>query len=491
MNCSNILKYQVVRKRQDAPSAMVNLSLRPLTVSALLLVVAVPAAPQDRPTPARAAIDPFLGGVPSGTLSPQPIAISIADAIRRALDHNLAVLLASEGVERSRGARWVALSDLMPDVRGSVVETRRKNSLEVFGFPLGPTFPRVVGPYNVFDARVFVTQRVLDLAALNDTRAESHELAAAGHSYRSARDLVVLVSANLYLQALAGSARAETARAQADTAQALYTQAQNLRQSGIVAGLDVVRAEVRLSSDRQRATAAQNDFDKAKLQLARVMGLPIGQEFTLSDELPAVPVPEMTLEEAVERAYRDRPDYLAAQERVRAAEASRRAASAERLPSVHVNADYGVIGLTPASSLATFSVAGAVDVPIFQGGRTKGRVAEADAELRTRRAEAENLRAEIYYDVRSAFLDLRANEEQLQVTTRGRELAGQQLAQSRDRFAAGVTDNIEVVQAQEAVTTANEQYIAALYGYNVSKALLARSLGAAEDALRRYLGGVK
>jgi outer membrane protein TolC len=118
----------------------------------------------------------------------------------------------------------------------------------------------------VFDARVFVTQRVLDLAALNDTRAESHELAAAGHSYRSARDLVVLVSANLYLQALAGSARAETARAQADTAQALYTQAQNLRQSGIVAGLDVVRAEVRLSSDRQRATAAQNDFDKAKLQ---------------------------------------------------------------------------------------------------------------------------------------------------------------------------------------------------------------------------------
>ena len=382
-------------------------------------------------------------------------------------------------------------SDLLPSVTGSVTEARRKFSLEAFGLPLSPGFPRVVGPFNVFDARVFLTQSVVDLVAWNDTKAETHEIEAARHSYRGARDMVVLVSANLYLQALAGAARAESARAQLDTAQALYVQAQDLRQSGIVAGLDVVRAEVRLSSDRQRATAAQTTSRRRSSQLARVMGLPIGQAFVLSDELPTVPVPEMSLEEALDRAYRDRPDYLAAQERVRAAEASRSSASAERLPSVRVNADYGAIGLTVGSSLPTFSVSGSVAVPIFQGGRTHGRAIEADAELRMRQAEADDLRAEVYYDVRSAFLDLQATAEQLQATTRGRELAAQQLAQSRDRFAAGVANNIEVVQAQEAVTKANEEYIASLYGYNVSKALLARSLGTAEDAVRKYLGGSK
>jgi outer membrane protein TolC len=198
----------------------------------------------------------------------------------------------------------------------------------------------------------------------------------------------------------------------------------------------------------------------------------------------------MTLEEALERAYRDRPDYLAAQERVKAAELARRAAAAERLPSVRLNADYGAIGLTPGSALPTFSVSGQVDVPIFNGDTTARTIA-ADAELRSRRSEAEDLRAEIDYDVRAAFLDLQSTAEELRAAERARELAAQQLTQSRDRFAAGVASNIEVVQAQEAVTSSSEQYISALYGYNVSKALLARSLGSAETAVQKYLGGTK
>jgi outer membrane protein TolC len=216
--------------------------------------------------------------------------------------------------------------------------------------------------------------------------------------------------------------------------------------------------------------------------------LPVGQTFRLSDQVPDVPVPEMTLEEALDRAYRDRPDYLAALERVRGAEAERRAATGARLPSVRVTADYGAIGLTPGSALSTFNVTGAVSVPLFQG-RTDGLEIEADAELRNRRAEAEDMRAEIYYDVRSAFLDLRATREQLDTAMRARDLAALQLTQARDRFAAGVANNVEVIQAQEAVALASEQYIAAFYGYNVSKALLARSLGDAETAVRRSLGG--
>lgn len=415
--------------------------------------------------------------------------LSVLDVIKRALDHNLGVLLAEEGASGASGNRAVALSELLPHVSGRVSQERRKTNLEAFGFPLREEFPRIVGPFSVFDARVFLSQTVLDMSAVNDLRAAEHSLTAERHSVRSARDLVVLVAANLYLQTLATGARAQTARAQLETATSLHQQALSLRQGGLVPGIDVVRAEVRMSTERQRVTAATNDFEKSKLQLARIIGLPIGQTFELSQDIPFVPVPEMTLEEALARAYRERPDYLAAQERIQAAESARRAIVGEALPSVRVTADYGAIGLHITSSLPTFSIVGALSVPIFEGGRVQGRLAQADAELRTKRAQAEDVKAEIYYDVRTAFLDLKATEEELQTATRGRELADQQLTQSRDRFAAGVTSNIEVVQSQEAVALASEQYISALYGFNTAKAVLARSLGTAEEAVIRYLGG--
>jgi outer membrane protein TolC len=300
----------------------------------------------------------------------------------------------------------------------------------------------------------------------------------------------VLVSGNTYMLALAAAARAESAQAQLQTADALYRQAVDLKAGGLVAGIDVVRAEVQLATERQRATASTNAFEKTKLQLARIIGLPIGQTFTLSDKLPALPIPDMTVDEALDRAYKTRPDYQAALERVHAAEDTRRAIVSESLPAFRVNADFGDIGLTPGDARGTFAVAAAVTVPVYQGGRNRARVAEADADLKARQAEAEDLRAGIYYEVRSAFLDLRASDEQLQVATRARDLAAEQLAQSRDRFAAGLADNIEVVQAQEAVTLAAEQYINALYGNSIAKALLARGLGVAEEAARLIFGTI-
>jgi outer membrane protein TolC len=160
-----------------------------------------------------------------------------------------------------------------------------------------------------------------------------------------------------------------------------------------------------------------------------------------------------------------------------------------RLPAVSLNADYGGIGLQVSSALATFNVTAAVSVPIFDGGRIEGRTIRAEAELKQRRAEAEDKRAEVYYDVRMAFLDVEATGEQLQTATRSRELAAQQLTQSRDRFAAGVASNVEVIQAQEAVTLAEEQYISALYGFNIAKAVLARAVGSGAEDVERFLSG--
>ena len=471
-------------------------SVRAVLLSLLMLLAPVagssPAAAQE--PPARQSLpsaSPFFGGMPSGTLTSEPIAISILDAINRALEHNLGLLLSENGVGHADGTRLRAFSGLLPNVNGHIAETRQELNLAAYGFPLPTGVPSIVGPFNLFDARVSVSQAIVDLHALNDTRAERHNVAAAQHSYKSARDLVVLVAANAYLQALAAAARADAARAQAETAQALYNQTVNLRQSGIVAGIDVLRADVQLAGERQRVTAAQNEFEKSKLQLARIIGLPIGQPLTLISALPTVPTPDMPFEEALERAYKSRPDYQAALERVKAAEAARAAIVGEALPSVRVNGDYGILGLTPADSHSTFAVTGLVSVPIFQGGRTKGRLLEADADLRNRRAEADDLRAGIYYDLKTAFLDLKASGEQLEVATRARDVAGTALTQARDRFAAGVANNIEVIQAQEAVSVANERYITALYLNSVGKAVLARDLGTAEQAVRQYLGGAR
>ena len=294
---------------------------------------------------------PFGGGVPQGTATAQTLQLTVRDVIRRALQYNLGVLLSEQELSHAGGTRWIALSQLLPNLGAYITESRQRINLEAFGFnPSNFGLSSVVGPFNTFDARVTLSQALVDLRASHETRSETHNVEAARYWYKSARDLVVLVAANAYLQVLAADARARSARALLQTSQTLYEQAQDLKQNGIIAGIDVVRAEVRLNGDRQRVTVSQNEFEKARLELARIIGLPIGQAFAVSAQLPNVPVPDMSLEQALAQAYRDRPDYLAAQERVRAAEASRAAAFSEQLPSVRVNADYGAFGLTASNT---------------------------------------------------------------------------------------------------------------------------------------------
>ena len=454
-----------------------------------------PSAPSTQPTrssPLSAPPGSFLGGVPTGDVSATVEKISVVAAISRALEHNLGVLTAEQNLSRAEGARWRMLSELLPNVSARVGETRQTINLAAFGFsggpdsPFGPSF---VGPFNVFDARLFLSQSVFDLGALNNARAEAHNIEASRLMFRSARDYVIHVAGNLFVQALAASARADAARAQQETARALHQQALDLKQSGIIAGIDVLRAEVQLGAQTQRTTNAVNEFEKAKLPLARVIGLPLGQRFELDPALPDLPVSDISIDAAVSLAYATRPDYKAALERVSAAEATRRAIVGEALPSVRIDANYGDIGFTPSDSRATFAVTGAVNVPIFNGGRTRGRLLEADADIRNRRAEADDLKASIYYEVRTAFLDLDATATQLALAGKTRDLANQQLTQARDRFAAGVANNIEVVQAQDAVAAATEQFIAAQYGYDLAKGALVRGTGTSEDLLRQLLGG--
>lgn len=433
---------------------------------------------------------PFLGGVPSGAATGQTLTITVIDAIYRALEHNLGVLSAEEALGRARGSQWEKLSDLLPNVSGRVDETREKINLAAFGFgaPGGPAFPGipdVVGPFNVFDARVYLSQSVFDLEQINTAREQSHLVEAARLTHHSARNFVIHVAGNAFIQALAGKARVDAARAQLETADALYKQAQDLKQGGLVAGIDVLRAQVQLNTQQQRATAANNDFEKMKLTLARIIGLPLGQPFELDPNIPEVPVADTSMEQLVELALKTRPDYQAALERVHAAESNRASIVGSNLPSFHVTADIGEIGLSAGSVKSTYTVVGGLNVPIFNGGNTHGKLVTADADLRARRSEAEDLRASIYYEIRGALLDLQATGEQLRVATSARDLAAQELTQARDRFTAGVGNNLEIVQAQEAVALASEQFISAQYGYELAKGALVRGTGTTEEILRQ------
>ena len=454
---------------------------------ALLVAVGV-SAPAGAQSLQPQGASPFLGSVPQGEVSSTALPLSLKDAVTRALQHNLGLLLQEEAVSAAHGARWRALTELLPNTFATVGGSRQVINLEAYGFPAPNP---IVGPFNVFDARVYVSQPILDFRALNQARAASASERAEQHGIRTARDLVTLVAVNLYLQTVAASSRVEAARAQQQTAEVLQQQAADLKSSGLVAGIDVLRAQVQVQNQRQRLIVAENEFERSKLELARAIGVPVAQPITLVDAIPYAPIPDVNLDTALGRALETRADYLAAQERVKAAEASVAAAHVSLLPSLRADADYGTIGQSMSGAHPTYRVAANVRIPIFEAGRATERSIVAGAELARRQAELGDFKERVEYEVRSAVLDLRAAGQRLEAAQTSVTLAGQELTQARDRFAAGVASNIEITQAQDSVASASEHYIAALYAHNLAKAMLARAVGTAEESVMTFLGGAK
>ena len=432
--------------------------------------------------------NPFAGSVSLAKATTEVLPLTFDDAINRGLKQNLGVLLASDDTVSARGQRWKELSNLLPNLNASLAENVQTVSLAQFGFKL-PGLPRVIGPYNYLDIRGSLNQSLFNFNFIEKERAATQNLKSTQFNYKDARELVVLAVGNAYLQALAGTARVETADAQVKTAQALYTKASDQQRAGVSPAIDVLRAQVELQNRQQQLIIARNDFAKQKLALARIIGLAPGQEFSLADKVPYAPLTTQGLEQSLQRAYASRPDYQAALSQVRSAELSRRAATAEYFPTLGVEADYGDIGVSPFRSNGTYHVAGTLSVPVFQGGRVHGDTLQAEASLRQARNQAENLRGQIDYEVRTAMLDLNAAADQVQVAQSSVQLAQQTLTQAQDRFSAGVTDNLEVIQAQEALAGANESYIASLYAHNLAKVEFAKAIGFAEEGVKDYLKG--
>lgn len=432
----------------------------------------------------------FQGSVPTGTASDTPLALTLGEVIDRGLKTNLGLLVSDSTSEAARSQRVRALSALLPQVTGRVGETVEQINLKTLGFDLklpGVSIATIVGPFHYTDARATASWTAFDYSARKNYRSAQDTERASRLSVQNARDLVVQAVAAAYLQIIADASRTDAIRSQVQTAQALYDRAVDQHKAGTSAGIDVLRSQVELKQQQQRLLAQENQLAKDKLALGRIIGLPSGQDLNIAETAPFSPLNSITQDQALRLALDQRPDFQSYTAQVRAAEEAVKAARGQRYPTATVSADYGDIGPTFASSHGTFSFTASATFNIFDGRRIEADVLQTKAALKQRQDELADLRGQIDYEVRTAFLDIRTAADQIAVAQSNLELANQTLAQARDRFGAGVSDNIEVVQAQESVATANDNVISALYSHNVAKVALARALGAAEHGIQSLI----
>lgn len=470
--------------------------VRIFSVFAVALVLAMPGFAQMPPGTPRTTVSvpqpqiprEFTGSATQEKATAEDIPLTMADAIDRSLKYNLGVLLTNQDIRAARGQRLQELSSLLPQATGEVAERIQKINLAAFGFTPPPGSPSVVGPFSIFDARTRVTQEVFNWRDVNRVRSAQQQIEAARYSYADAREIVVLVASNLYLRTLADQARQQAAQAQLDTALDVVRQTNDLKQAGVVAAIDVLRARVEEQAGRQRLVATANDFQKSKIALARAIGLPIQQKFHLVDAMPYVPLPPIDVETEVQQAFQQRADYKQQEALLEAAQRSKTAAEAGLYPTLEFDGDYGGIGQTPGQVRGTFTAAGVLKIPLFQGGKVRAEVMQAEATVRQRQAQLDDLRGRIEEEVRTAFLDIKASEQQVEAARAELGLAQEQLTQARDRFSAGVGTSLDVSQAEEAVASAHENYISSLYANNIAKAELARAAGSAEKSAKTILG---
>ena len=436
----------------------------------------------------------FQGSVPAGSASATPLALKLDDALQRGLQTNLGLLTRDTTSQTARAERRRALAALLPQVTGTFAESEEQLNLKtagfIFKFPTIPGFagiPSIVGPFHYTAAEANVAAKVFDWNARKNLSSARAGEEAARLSVQDARDLVVQAVASAYLQIIADASRTSSIQAQVNTAEAIYNRAVDQKKAGTSPGIDVLRAQVELKTQQQRLLAQQNQFEKDKLLLARVIGLPAGQAFDIADTVPFAPLSGLTQDEALHMALAQRPDYQSAKLLMESVQESLKAARAEWYPTVNLDGYFGDAGLSLNNSHGVFGLTAALNFNIFNGGRIRSDVEQARAAFKQRSDELADLGGQIDFQVRAAFLDIRTAADQVAVAESNLELANQTLEQSRDRFAAGVADTVEVVQAQESVAAANDSIIAARFAHNLAKVELARALGLAEQGIKRYI----
>lgn len=436
---------------------------------------------------------PQVQGAYSGSTPGRPFSgkLSLREAIGRGLAYNLGRTGATEALRQAQGLGTSARGALMPNLYGTALEDVLTENLRALGFRFnipGFSIPTVIGPFNYMDLRAHGTQSLFDSTVINNYRAAKDVARAAGFSAMDARDLIVLAVGGTYLQVVASRALVVSQRAQLNTANAVYQQSLQQFDQGVIAKVDADKNEVQALAAQQRLVSLENELAKQKIALAQMTGLPVTDQYDVTDETPSISLAPLSVDQAVQEALAHRSDLKAAEAQIRAAERALAAAHGEYYPSGSFSGDYGGIGVNPSQLSTTYTLTASLRVPIWQGGRTSGDVAQANAALAQRKAEYEDLKRQIEGDVRSAYLDLQAATSQDLVAGKNIDVNREALELTRQKFDAGIIDSVTFVQAQQAVTDANLDHIDSLFAENLAKLALSRALGMAAQNISQTLG---
>lgn len=479
----NISRRPYVRKLAAALSVLT----AGLALTACSPVLTAQTPPGPAPTAAPLSASSLQGSVPTGQASDQTINLTLDDAIQRGLHNNLGVILSGTQTAAARAQRLNQLQSLLPDVGAYAREAAMQVDLAAQGLRI-PGFPTVVGPFGFTDLRATLSWSLVDVKSLRTYLAAKHSFNAAQLSAQDVRDLVVLTVGNAYLLVVSDETQIQSVQAQVNTSKISLDQAVRSHEAGTAPRLDELRARVDYQSLQQQLIVAQNALEKDRLALARVIGLPLAQKYEVVDKVPYAAFDQIDVNTAIQQAHANRKDLKAMLEQTKAAEELRKAATADRFPTLTANVDYGDIGVNVRHSHGTVDASGTVSVPVFKEFALRGEAEQAQAQLDTQRAQLSDMKAQVDADVRDALLDIASAQKQVEVARSSVELANQVLSEAQQRYAAGVSDNLAVSQAEQSVAQANQQYVGSLYRHNIAKLSLARALGAAEN-YKQYLGG--
>lgn len=430
-------------------------------------------------------LNPYLGSISVGPLVPGEMKLSLEDAIARGLKFNLGLIENQQAGATVRAQRERALSALLPQISARAQQTYQQLSYKELGLKLpakaGFQLPASSGSFGYSDARIVAQSAILNVELLNRYKEQKALEAASLLNIKDARDVVTYAVGAAYFQVVASAARLATTEAALLSAQEVSKQTADEYKAEVSLEIDTLRTEVQLHTAEQRVVDARNDLEKDKLTLDRITGLSIQQVWTPDRQYGFSPLPEVP--EADSNALSVRSDLASLKQTVTAAELDVKAARAERLPAVSVEGEYGGAGTNPANYSQVYAVTGTISIPIFTSGRIRSERHEAESALVQRRAEYQDLEGRVAYDVHVAMLDAKASESAVHVAEQNQHLAQNALSQSQDRYQNGVTNDLEVVQAQETLVAAKENLIGSLFSFNVAKISLARALGSSESRI--------
>lgn len=410
-----------------------------------------------------------------------PLRLTLREAVSIALKQNPQVQVANLNLAVSQESQSIARSALLPQANFGVSEdVRRENIQTAFGEKI-PGFPQHTGPFWIFQGGPSGSAPVFDLAAWHRWRESKENTTGARAQELTVREQNVLLVVSQYLGSLRAAADVSASESRADLAKALFDQATDMQKSGVGTGIDTLRSNVQYQNEQQRLIEARTTLETSLYGLARLLNVDPHQPIELADASEFFKTPAYSADETMEQAFAQRPEMKAMASQIRAAELDRRAAQDARLPRIALNASWTEQGVSPGTAIPVYDFGASLEVPLFTGGRIHAQTAVADLELKKLAQQQTDLRNQIAQEVRTATAQMQAAKNEVDVANLGIDLARQEVAQARDRFQAGVANNIEVITAQDELARANDNQIVALYRYNQARADLAHATGQMES----------